>query len=88
MRNLLGGEAVASMSRSPEIMADAFHAIVTRPSRETTGNFFIDEMVLREAGVTDFSGYAPGAKGPLAADFFVPDAVFAATDTKVVGAIG
>ena len=88
VRNLLGGEAVASMSRSPEIMADAFHAIVTRPSRETTGNFFIDEMVLREAGVTDFSGYAPGAKGPLAADFFVPDAVFAATDTKVVGGLG
>ncbi|RJG44378.1 NAD(P)-dependent oxidoreductase [Mesorhizobium sp. DCY119] len=85
IRNLLGGEAVASMSRSPEIMADAAHAILTRPSRETTGNFFIDELLLREAGVTDFSKYAPGAKGPLAGDFFVPDAVFAQTDTKVVG---
>ena len=85
VRNLLGGETVAGMSRSPQVMADAFHAIVTRPSRECTGNFFIDELVLREAGVTDFSAYAPGAKGPLAADFFVPDEVFEKTDTKVAG---
>ncbi|APH72892.1 SDR family oxidoreductase [Aquibium oceanicum] len=85
VRNLLGGETVAGMSRSPQVMADAFHAIVTRPSRECTGNFFIDELVLREAGVTDFSTYAPGAKGPLAADFFVPDEVFEKTDTKVAG---
>ncbi|MGD9916366.1 MAG: SDR family oxidoreductase [Rhizobiaceae bacterium] len=83
VRNLLGGEAVAAVSRSPEIMADAAHAILTRPSRETTGQFFIDELVLREAGVTDFDGYAPGAKGPLAGDFFVPDEVFAQTPTKV-----
>ena len=83
VRNLLGGEAVAAMSRSPEIMADAAYSILTRPSRETTGNFFIDELVLREAGVTDFSHYAPGAKGPLAGDFFVPDEVFEQTDTKV-----
>jgi len=85
IRNLLGGEAVASMSRLPTIMADAAHAILTRPARETTGNFFIDELVLREAGITDFSVYAPGAKGPLAADFFVPDEVFEQTDTKVAG---
>jgi citronellol/citronellal dehydrogenase len=64
-------------------MADAAHAILTRPSRECTGNFFIDELVLREEGVTDFSQYAPGAKGALAGDFFVPDAVFEKTDTKV-----
>jgi citronellol/citronellal dehydrogenase len=88
VRNLLGGEAVASMSRSPEIMADAAHAILTRPSRETTGNFFIDELVLKEQGVTDFSGYAPGAKGPLAGDFFVPDEVFETTDTKVARTFG
>jgi citronellol/citronellal dehydrogenase len=85
VRNLLGGEAVASMSRSPDIMADAAHAILVRPSRDCTGNFFIDELVLREAGVTDFSAYAPGAKGPLAADFFVPDEVFARTDTRLAG---
>jgi citronellol/citronellal dehydrogenase len=88
VRNLLGGEAVASMSRSPEIMADAAHAILTRPARETTGNFFIDELVLKEQGVTDFSKYAPGAKGPLAGDFFVPDEVFEKTDTKVARTFG
>jgi citronellol/citronellal dehydrogenase len=88
VRNLLGGQAVASISRSAEIMADAAHAIVTKPSRETTGNFFIDELVLREAGVTDFSKYAPGAKGPLAGDFFVPDEVFARSPTKVARAFG
>jgi citronellol/citronellal dehydrogenase len=87
VRNLLGGETVAAMSRSPEIMADAFHAIVIKPARETTGNFFIDELVLRDGGVTDFSKYAPDAKGPLAADFFVPDEVFAKTDTKVGGMV-
>ena len=87
VRNLLGGEMVASISRSPEIMADAAHEILTRPSRECTGNFFIDELVLRDAGVTDFAKYAPGATGPLAADFFVPDEVFAKTDTKVGGMV-
>lgn len=85
VRNLLGGEAVAAMSRSPQIMADAAHAILTRPSREATGNFFIDEEVLRAEGVTDFSAYAPGATGPLAADFFVPDEVLERTGTKLAG---
>lgn len=85
IRNLLGGGTVAAMSRSPEIMADAAHAILTRPSREATGNFYIDEEVLRAEGITDFSKYAPGATGALAGDFFVPDDVFARTDTKVTG---
>jgi citronellol/citronellal dehydrogenase len=83
VRNLLGGETLASMSRSPEIMADAAHAILTRPSRETTGNFFIDEEVLREEGVTDFSIYSPDAKGPLAADFFVPEDVLRRSRTPL-----
>jgi len=83
VRNLLGGASVAAMSRSADIMADAAHAIVNRPAGEATGNFYIDEEVLRAEGVTDFSVYAPGAKGPLAGDFFVPDAVFERTDTKV-----
>src|SRR3546814_7651467 len=39
--------------RRPEIMADAAHAILTRPSRECTGNFFLDDDVLREEGMTD-----------------------------------
>ena len=58
VRNLLGGNTVAAMSRSPEIMADAAHAILTRPSGEATGNFYIDEEVLRAEGITDFSHYA------------------------------
>ena len=85
VRNLLGGEAMASISRLPDIMADAAHAIFLRPSREATGQFFIDEEVLREEGVTDFSIYAPGNAGKLAGDFFVPDEVLARSPTKVTG---
>ncbi|MFY9224280.1 MAG: NAD(P)-dependent oxidoreductase [Blastocatellia bacterium] len=69
--NLLGGSEVARQSRKADIMADAAHYIFTRPSRECTGNFFIDEDVLASAGVTDFEKYAttPGVE-PLP-DFFV-----------------
>ena len=83
VRNLLGGATVAAMSRSPDIMADAAHAIFLRPAREATGNFYIDEEVLRAQGVTDFSVYAPGGADQLAGDFFVPDEVFANSQTKV-----
>src|SRR5262249_39510539 len=48
--NLLGGDSTLSRSRKPEIMADAAHAVLTRLSRECTGNFFLDEDVLRAAG--------------------------------------
>ena len=77
VRFALGGDAMAAQCRSPEIMADAAYAILSRPARECSGNFFIDEEVLRKEGVSDFSRYAPsGHDGPLQADFFVPDAVF------------
>ncbi|MGH8711563.1 MAG: SDR family oxidoreductase [Burkholderiales bacterium] len=58
-------------SRKPQIIADAAYVILNSDSRSTTGNFFIDEDVLRGTGVTDFSAYAvtPGAK--LATDLFV-----------------
>ncbi len=64
VRNLLGGEAAMARSRKPEIMADSAHAILTRPSRECSGNFFLAEDVLVEEGVTDFEAYAaaPGAE--------------------------
>jgi citronellol/citronellal dehydrogenase len=88
VRNLLGGETVAAMSRSADILADAAYAVFSRPSREATGNFFIDEEVLREEGVTDFSVYAADAKGPLAGDFFVPDEAFARSETKVARNFG
>ena len=69
---MLGGEAMMKQSRRPEIMADAAHAILCKPSREFTGNFCIDDLVLHAAGVRDFSVYAavPGATKFLP-DFFV-----------------
>ena len=75
------------MSRSPDIMADAAHAILTRPAREATGNFFIDEEVLRAEGVQRFLAAMRRAPGTvrLAGDFFVPDWVFEGTDTEVIG---
>lgn len=55
--NLLGGEELMARSRKPEIMSEAAWTILTGDPREVTGNFFIDEDVLRGAGVTDFSAY-------------------------------
>jgi citronellol/citronellal dehydrogenase len=57
VQNLLGGDVAMARSRKPEIVADAAHAIFLRPSREATGNFYIDDEVLAEAGVSDLSGY-------------------------------
>jgi citronellol/citronellal dehydrogenase len=84
VRNLLGGDAVAKMSRKPEIMADAAHAILIKSGNDCTGNFFIDEEVLREAGVSGFDQYAHEPGGQLAGDFFVPDEVFDRVPTKVL----
>jgi citronellol/citronellal dehydrogenase len=81
VRNVLS--AVADTSRTPAIMADAAYAILNRPSRACTGNFFIDEEVLRAEGVTDFSDYALHPEGTLSADFFVPDEVFERLPTQV-----
>jgi citronellol/citronellal dehydrogenase len=69
--NMLGGEMLMSASRKPDIMADAAYTIFTRPSRECTGNFFLDEEVLRSAGVTDFDHYAVTPGADLVPDFFV-----------------
>ncbi|MBX3207728.1 MAG: NAD(P)-dependent oxidoreductase [Labilithrix sp.] len=74
VENLLGGDMVVQGSRKPDIMADAAHAILTRKSSEYTGNFAIDEAVLRDSGVTDFSAYAvtPGMKdSELIQDYFL-----------------
>lgn len=57
VNNLLGGEEAIKRCRKPEIMADAAYTIFTKNSRECTGNFFVDEEVLRENGITDFSQY-------------------------------
>ena len=57
--------------RTPEIMADAAHAILTTPSRERTGKFLLDEDVLREVGVADFTKYAVKPGTPLLTDLFL-----------------
>ena len=64
VRNLLGGDALINMSRTPEIVADAAYYILQRPSSECTGNSFIDEQVLEQEGITDLDKYAvvPGMK--------------------------
>jgi citronellol/citronellal dehydrogenase len=71
VQNLLGGDAVVKRSRVPRIMADAAHLILTKPSREFTGNFCIDDEVLESAGVADLSGYAVDPSAELVPDFFV-----------------
>jgi citronellol/citronellal dehydrogenase len=70
--NLLGGEASLQGCRTAEIMADAAHAILTRPSRSCTGNYFLDEEVLRAEGVSDFARYAVVPGAPLIEDIFLP----------------
>ncbi len=60
-----------SRSRKPEIVADAAHAILTRPARACTGNFFIDANVLREEGVEDLSSYAIDPSREAMLDFFL-----------------
>lgn len=71
VQNLLGGDELTRRSRTPEIMADAAHVILTRPSREFTGNFCIDDEVLESAGITDLSHYSVDPSMELAPDFFV-----------------
>lgn len=74
VRNLLGGDDMARRSRTPQILADAAYEILTRPSKTCTGNFFIDDEVLQEAGVTDFKQYQVNPdldESELVPDFFV-----------------
>jgi citronellol/citronellal dehydrogenase len=69
--NMLGGGISPERCRRPEIVADAAHAILSRDSRSVTGQFLIDEDVLREAGVTDFERYAVSPGQPLLPDLFL-----------------
>ncbi|EYC09532.1 hypothetical protein Y032_0060g3169 [Ancylostoma ceylanicum] len=62
-----------SGSRKADIMADAAYAMLSKNSREYTGNFAIDEEVLRAEGVRDFKKYAVNPDAPLTADFFIPN---------------
>jgi citronellol/citronellal dehydrogenase len=71
VRNLLGGEEMVRRSRQPEILADAARAILVRDASECTGNFYIDEDVLAEEGVTDLAPYAVDPDAELATDLFL-----------------
>jgi citronellol/citronellal dehydrogenase len=71
VQNLLGGDAAMRGCRKPEIMADAAHVILGRPSRECSGNFFIDDEVLASVGKTDLAEYAVDPDAQLIPDFFV-----------------
>lgn len=73
VKNLLGGEALAQMSRKPDIIADAAYYIFSQPAETCTGNFFIDEEVLAMAGVTDLSHYAVNPAKKLYTDLFLED---------------
>ena len=73
VKNLLGGDAVMKMSRTPEIMADAAYVILTSDSRKTTGQFFLDDEVLASNGETHMEKYncIKGSRNEdLAADYF------------------
>jgi citronellol/citronellal dehydrogenase len=74
VQNLLGGEAAMARARRPELYADAAYAVITKPSRECTGNAFLCEDVLAAEGVTDFDRYAyqPGVEPQV--DMFVDHA--------------
>lgn len=69
--NLLGGPDAIKCCRKPEIMADAAYEVLTRPSKECSGNFFVDETLLEESGVTDMTPYAVDPSVELMQDFFV-----------------
>jgi citronellol/citronellal dehydrogenase len=68
---MLGGAVKPELCRKPDIVADAAHAVLTRPSRSRTGRFLIDEEVLAEEGVQDFTRYAIEPGRPLLPDLFL-----------------
>jgi citronellol/citronellal dehydrogenase len=71
VQNLLGGDYLIQRSRTPEIVADAALAIISKPSATCTGKFFIDEEILKEEGITDFDPYAVNLNQPLQNDLFI-----------------
>ncbi|MEJ7727616.1 MAG: NAD(P)-dependent oxidoreductase [Polyangiaceae bacterium] len=71
VQNLLGGEDAIRGCRKADIMGDAAHAILARPSKEFTGQFCVDDEVLRAAGVTDLDKYAVVPGSELLPDYFI-----------------
>ena len=72
VRNVIGEELIKG-SRKPSIYADAAYAVLKRDSSTCTGNFFLDQDVLEEEGITDFDQYAIDPEATLVSDFFVDD---------------
>jgi citronellol/citronellal dehydrogenase len=73
IRNALAGDAGMAMCRTPDIMADAAYWIFNQSARACTGQFFIDDIVLYNAGERDFDKYRVDPSKPLMPDFFVPE---------------
>ena len=74
VQNLLGGDEAMRRARTPDVYADAAYEVLTRPSRQCTGNAFLCEDVLLESGVTDLTAYsASGVDAELGVDLFVDD---------------
>jgi citronellol/citronellal dehydrogenase len=71
VQNLLGGDQAMARSRTPEIMADAAHAILARPPAERTGQTLIDDEVLIDAGITDLTHYQHAHATDLQLDIFI-----------------
>jgi citronellol/citronellal dehydrogenase len=71
--NLLGGDRLIRASRKADILADAAYLILTKPSREFTGNFCIDDTLLWENGKREFDHYRIDPSEDLAPDFFIPE---------------
>ena len=71
VQNLLGGDALIKMSRTPDIIADAAWYILSKPADECTGHTFIDEEVLSKEGITDLDKYSVTPGGKLFTDLFV-----------------
>jgi citronellol/citronellal dehydrogenase len=71
VQNLLGGDEAMRRARTPEIVADAAHAVLVRDPRSCSGNAFIDDEVLAEAGITDLDRYSAAADTDLSLDIFV-----------------
>ena len=86
IRNVLGDDEMVKGCRLDSIMADAAYAILCRDSSTCTGNFYIDEAVLREEGITDFDQYAVEPGATLYRDFFVPDHIAESLPTKTLSA--
>jgi len=71
IQNVVGGEVLMQRSRKPEIVADAAFYVLQKQSAESTGNFFIDEDILQQQGVTDFGHYSVNPSQKLMPDLFL-----------------